>query len=69
MFAYGQTGSGKTFTMGSEYKPNGEPSGVIPDAIAAIFARKAALGREWLCTVRVSFVEIHKVGPTHGVCA
>lgn len=61
VFAYGQTGSGKTYTMGSEYKPHATAShGVIPEAINAIFNRVHA-AKDWQCTVRVGFVEIHKV--------
>eukprot|EP00798_Chlamydomonas_sp_ICE-L_P008275 gene8275-1544_t len=59
VFAYGQTGSGKTYTMGSEYKPGGKAHGVIPESINAIFKRIEAMP-ESSCTVRVSFVEIHK---------
>lgn len=60
VFAYGQTGSGKTYTMGSEYKPGGKSVGVIPEAINAIFNR-IAVSKDAEVTVRVSFVEIHKV--------
>lgn len=58
--AYSMHFAGKTYTMGSEYKPNGHCSGVIPDAINAIFSRIEST-RDSECTVRVSFVEIHKV--------
>lgn len=64
MFAYGQTGSGKTHTMGSEYKPGGRAVGVIPEVINAIFTRIATV-KDWQCTVRVGFVEIHKVWVEH----
>jgi kinesin family protein 4/21/27 len=63
VFAYGQTGSGKTWTMGSEYRPGSavrSNTGVIPEAINAIFNRIATL-KDWQASVRVSFVEIHKV--------
>ncbi len=69
VFAYGQTGSGKTYTMGSEFKAGGTCRGVIPDAINDIFRRIEA-AKECDITVRVSFVEIHKVrlgGGTAGV--
>lgn len=59
VFAYGQTGSGKTYTMGSEYRPGGKAQGVIPEAINAIFTNIEA-NKEYECSVRVSFVEIHK---------
>lgn len=52
--------AGKTYTMGSEYRPNGRCNGVIPDAINAIFSRVES-SRDCEFTVRVSFVEIHKV--------
>lgn len=61
VFAYGQTGSGKTYSMGSEYKPGGRSQGVIPDVINAIYSRVAAASRDFEFSVRVSFVEIHKV--------
>lgn len=60
VFAYGQTGSGKTYTMGSEYKPGKQSTvGVIPETIHSIFSRIEA-SKDWQCTVRVGFVEIHK---------
>ena len=46
--------------MGSEYRPGGRSRGVIPEAIHDIFARIASV-KDWQCSVRVSFVEIHKV--------
>lgn len=61
VFAYGQTGSGKTYTMGSEFKAGGTCRGVIPDAINDIF-RRIEGAKDCDITVRVSFVEIHKVG-------
>lgn len=60
MFAYGQTGSGKTYTMGSAFTPDGEVRGVIPSVLDLIFAKIAAEPNTE-CSVRVSFVEIHKV--------
>ncbi len=67
VFAYGQTGSGKTYTMGSEFRPGGtRTSGVIPEAISAIFGRIKQIEPEWQCSVRVSFVEIHKVLQAEG---
>jgi hypothetical protein len=50
--------------MGSEYRPGSSShtsvKGVIPEAISAIFQRIASL-KDWQASVRVSFVEIHKV--------
>lgn len=60
VFAYGQTGSGKTHTMGSSYNSDGSRAGVIPDVLSSIFSRVAAT-RNAEFTIRVSFVEIHKV--------
>jgi hypothetical protein len=57
----GQTGSGKTFTMGSGFTPGGPVRGVIPEVMQELFDRVAA-GKEGVeYSVRVSFVEIHKV--------
>ena len=61
VFAYGQTGSGKTYTMGSAFSPGCEPSGVIPHVMDAIFSRITRAPRDVDFTVRVGFVEIHKV--------
>lgn len=60
VFAYGQTGSGKTYTMGSAFAPGGAPRGVIPRVMDAIFERVAASTHTDF-TVRVGFVEIHRV--------
>lgn len=57
----GQTGSGKTYTMGSAWSPDASSQqGVIPSVMEELF------GRVDCCTstdftVKVSFVEIHKV--------
>lgn len=45
--------------MGSEYRPGAKAHGVIPEAISAIFDRIAST-QDYECSVRVSFVEIHK---------
>eukprot|EP00967_Tisochrysis_lutea_P043953 scaffold53176_cov20-Tisochrysis_lutea.AAC.1 len=46
--------------MGSEYKPGKQSTvGVIPETIHSIFSRIEA-SKDWQCTVRVGFVEIHK---------
>ena len=45
--------------MGSEYRPGGKAQGVIPEAISAIFDRISST-LDYECSVRVSFVEIHK---------
>jgi len=60
VFAYGQTGSGKTYTMGSAFDPGGPRQGVIPSVMADVYARIAS-AKDMQHTVRVSFVEIHKV--------
>ncbi|KAA1111160.1 hypothetical protein PGT21_036955 [Puccinia graminis f. sp. tritici] len=59
VFAYGQTGSGKTFTMlGSNDDGDDETLGVIPRAVAEVFAFIASdLEREYL--LRVSYLEIY----------
>ena len=45
--------------MGSEYRPGSKAHGVIPEAISAIFDR-ISTSNDYECSVRVSFVEIHK---------
>jgi kinesin family protein 4/21/27 len=62
VLAYGQTGSGKTFTMGSQFSPGVPCIGVIPSVVDDIFGRMARVG-DTEFTVRVSFIEIHQVGP------
>jgi hypothetical protein len=62
VLAYGQTGSGKTYTMGSAFSPGGADSqGVIPAVMGAVFCRMAEAPADIDFTVRVGFVEIHKV--------
>ena len=63
VFAYGQTGSGKTYTMGSQFIPNEEPRGVIPDALNSMFT-KIAEAKDTSFSMRVGFIEIHKVRPS-----
>lgn len=68
ILAYGQTSSGKTYTMSGvdlDADPN-DPStgmGIIPRAVATIFARARELreerGAAWQCTVKASFVELY----------
>ena len=60
VFAYGQTGSGKTYTMGSAFTPGGNTQGVIPKVMDSIFER-ITCSKDAEYTVRVGFVEIHKV--------
>lgn len=60
VFAYGQTGSGKTYTMGSAFSPGQPAVGVIPSVLDQIFDRIKMMPLVE-CTVRASFVEIHKV--------
>lgn len=52
--------------MGSAFTPGGESRGVIPAVMDAIFARVAAESGGVGFTVRVGFVEIHKVGEGQG---
>lgn len=66
VFAYGQTGSGKTFTMGSAFEPGVRSVGVIPSVMEDLYARVAEGGSSMQCAVRVSFVEINKVGGRGG---
>lgn len=63
VFAYGQTGSGKTYTMGSAFQPGVASDGVIPNVMNTIFSRISTT-KDAEFTVRVAFVEIHKVIPT-----
>lgn len=60
VFAYGQTGSGKTYTMGSAFQPGVASNGVIPNVMNTIFNRISTT-KDAEFTVRVAFVEIHKV--------
>jgi kinesin family protein 4/21/27 len=62
VFAYGQTGSGKTYTMGSGFTPGEESKGVIPEVLEELFGRINS-SPDTDFTVRVSFVEIHRVSP------
>ncbi len=55
--------------MGSAFTPGGESRGVIPAVMDAIFARVAAESGGVGFTVRVGFVEIHKVGEARGLPA
>jgi len=59
VLAYGQTGSGKTYTMGSAFCPGQQAEGVIPSVLDQIFDRIKTMPLVE-CTVRASFVEIHK---------
>lgn len=68
VFAYGQTGSGKTYTMGSAFTPGGNTQGVIPKVMDSIFERITS-NKDAEYTVRVGFVEIHKVSTcAHTLC-
>ena len=68
VFAYGQTGSGKTYTMGSAFTPGGNTQGVIPKVMDSIFERITS-SKDAEYTVRVGFVEIHKVRTcTYNLC-
>lgn len=60
LWGAGQTGSGKTYTMGSSWAADMENQGVIPSVMDEMFSRiDAATNTDF--TVKVSFVEIHKV--------
>jgi len=52
--------------MGSAFTPGGEARGVIPSVMEDIFRRVEAAPRDISYTVRVGFVEIHKVGAGDG---
>ena len=61
IFAYGQSGTGKTYTMeGGDWDgPElGEAAGLIPRAVAHLFAQLAHLPQESYA-VKVSFLEIY----------
>jgi hypothetical protein len=71
IIAYGQTGSGKTHTMLGEWTASAQ-AGVIPRAIADIFARLEALKRDEgarpgvtgvVAEVRASYVEVYQEQP------
>eukprot|EP00667_Euglena_gracilis_P005329 EG_transcript_5369 len=60
IFAYGQTGSGKTFTMEGPTNPTPEAAGMIPRAVAQIFAEGERLKpRGWEFQLEATFVEIY----------
>lgn len=59
VLAYGQTGSGKTYTMGTAFKEGGQ-TGIIPQAMSAIFSKIEALINQIEFQLHVSFIEIHK---------
>ncbi|PIN09886.1 Kinesin-like protein [Handroanthus impetiginosus] len=59
VLAYGQTGSGKTYTMGTSLK-DGCQTGLIPQAMNALFNKIETLKREIEFQLHVSFIEIHK---------
>ena len=71
VLAYGQTGSGKTHTMGTAAATEGaapedmenisESCGVIPRALADLFARASANSDDGItCQASASFIEIYK---------
>lgn len=59
----GQTGSGKTYTMGSAWSPDEDNQGVIPSVMDELFTRVEHEPHTDF-TLKVSFVEIHKVRHT-----
>ncbi|XP_074264071.1 kinesin-like protein KIN-4A isoform X2 [Silene latifolia] len=60
VLAYGQTGSGKTYTMGTALKEEGGHTGIIPQAMNALFSKIQKLKNETEFQLHVSFIEIHK---------
>lgn len=59
VLAYGQTGSGKTYTMGTSFK-DGCQTGLIPQAMNALFSKIDTLKHQTEFQLHVSFIEIHK---------
>ncbi|PWA47421.1 P-loop containing nucleoside triphosphate hydrolases superfamily protein [Artemisia annua] len=59
VLAYGQTGSGKTYTMGSGCK-DGSQTGLIPQAMNALFNKIETLKDQIQFQLHVSFIEILK---------
>ncbi|KAI3758897.1 hypothetical protein L6452_06470 [Arctium lappa] len=59
VLAYGQTGSGKTYTMGSGFK-DGCQTGLIPQAMSALFNKIESLKHQIEFQLHVSFIEILK---------
>ncbi|XP_071712152.1 kinesin-like protein KIN-4A [Rutidosis leptorrhynchoides] len=59
VLAYGQTGSGKTYTMGSGCK-DGPQTGLIPQAMNALFNKIETLKHQIDFQLNVSFIEILK---------
>ncbi len=63
VLAYGQTGSGKTHSMGTSYREGLTPpelAGIIPRAVADIFAEAQRRSDELTLTVQVAFVELYR---------
>ncbi|KAI3684685.1 hypothetical protein L6452_33910 [Arctium lappa] len=59
VLAYGQTGSGKTYTMGTGFK-DGYQTGLIPQAMSALFNKIGSLQHQIEFQLHVSFIEILK---------
>ncbi|CBI21380.3 hypothetical protein VitviT2T_010985 [Vitis vinifera] len=59
VLAYGQTGSGKTYTMGTGFK-DGCQTGLIPQAMNALFNKIETLKHQSEFQLHVSFIEILK---------
>ncbi|XP_021301204.1 kinesin-like protein KIN-4A isoform X1 [Herrania umbratica] len=59
VLAYGQTGSGKTYTMGTAMK-DGCQTGLIPQAMNALFKKIETLKHQTEFQLHVSFIEILK---------
>ncbi|KAD0046733.1 hypothetical protein E3N88_44876 [Mikania micrantha] len=60
VLAFGQTGSGKTYTMGTGFK-NGYQTGLIPQAMNALFNKIESLQHQVEFQLHVSFIELHLV--------
>ncbi|KAK6939637.1 Kinesin motor domain [Dillenia turbinata] len=59
VLAYGQTGSGKTYTMGTGFD-DGSHTGLIPQAMNALFSKIETLKHQIEFQLHVSFIEILK---------
>ncbi|XP_071686695.1 kinesin-like protein KIN-4A [Rutidosis leptorrhynchoides] len=59
VLAYGQTGSGKTYTMGTGFK-DGCQTGLIPQAMHALFNKIESLQNQIEFQLNVSYIEILK---------
>ncbi|KAK1323120.1 Kinesin-like protein FLA10 [Acorus calamus] len=60
VLAYGQTGSGKTYTMGTAVR-DGCQTGLIPQAMSALFSKIEKLKHLAEFQLRVSFIEVRRI--------